>query len=368
MGQEAIRGEKAPRKAIKPPDRVDPTPSAYAGGFPFVGKVIGGGGSVRFEVPADAKGFRLSRFLFDRLKLSRNLVRRAKGAGGLLVDGVQRPVSHRLEGGEWVELQLETEGRVLPEALPLNVVYEDDQVLVVDKPAGMVVHPVRNYVSGTLANAVAHHLRGIGGPGVARPVLRIDRETSGLVLFARTPLAAQRLSQQLSDFKLDRSYLGLVRGWPEAEQGCVDLPIRRVWGHPVAREVAAGPRTPEQEAELREAEGAGRVLRGEWRSDGQRALTHYRVQERFQGASLLKFWLETGRTHQIRVHLSHLGHPLLGDGLYGEGGDPGRQALHAATLRFAHPLTGQIIHCDSPLPPDLIRFIGRLRGEPDQMQ
>lgn len=318
---------------------------------------------MRFEVPADAKGLRLSRFLFDRLKLSRNLIRRAKGTGGLLVDGAPLPVSYRLEGGETVEVRVESEGRVSPEPLPLNVVYEDDHVLVVDKPAGMVVHPVRSYVTGTLANAVAHHLRDEDGAGVARPVIRIDKETSGLVLFARSALAAQRLSTQLTEFKLDRSYIGLVKGCPEPEAGTVDLPIRRVWGHPVAREVAMGTRTPEQEALLRGAEAEGRVLRGEWTAGGQRAVTHYRVLERFDGASLLTFWLETGRTHQIRIHMSHLGHPLLGDQLYGAGGPPGRQALHAATLRFAHPTTGKVVHCASPLPKDLNLLIEELRRE-----
>ncbi len=308
---------------------------------------------MRFQVPTEAKGLSLGRYLYDRVKLSRNLMRRAKNEQGLFVDGRPVRVSYVLEGGEEVEVRVLSEGRVEPEALPLSVVYEDSEVLVVDKPAGQVVHPVRDYVSGTLANAVAYHLMGRGEEPVARPVLRIDRETSGLVLFGKTPLAAQRLAGALERYKLERLYLAFVHGALADDSGTVEVPMRRVWGHPVAREAAIGPRTPEQEAELAQAEAAGQALRDEWRATGQRAVTNWTALRRWPGVTKLGLALETGRTHQIRVHMSHMGHPLLGDELYGTAGPPGRQALHAATLVFAHPLSGEVLRFEAPMPHDL---------------
>lgn len=317
---------------------------------------------MRYEVPAEARGLTLGKFLYDRLKLSRTLIRRVKTAEGLLVDGRLVRSSYLLAGGEVVELRLPAEGRVQPEPVPLAIVYEDDSLLVVNKPSGMVVHPVRGYTSGTLANGVAYHLRERGEAAVARPVQRIDRDTSGLVLFAKDPAAAGRLAQELERHKLDRHYLAFVHGAVAADQGTVAVPIRRVWGHPVAREAAVGPRTPEQEALLAGAEAEGRVLREDWKASGQASVTHWEVLRRWPGATMLALRLETGRTHQIRVHMAHVGHPLLGDPLYGRGGAPGRQALHAASLAFAHPVTGAELRFEAPLPADL----GALMAELDQ--
>ncbi|HWI63214.1 MAG TPA: RluA family pseudouridine synthase, partial [Symbiobacteriaceae bacterium] len=284
---------------------------------------------MRYLVPPEARGLSLGKFLYDRLKLSRTLVRRAKHEGTILVDGAPCRVSHVLQGGEQVELVVKSEGRVEPEPMVLSVVYEDSDLLVVDKPAGMVVHPVKDYTQGTLAGGVAFHLLQRGEEPVARPVQRIDRETSGLVLFAKNPAVAGRLSTELEKHKLERRYIAFVHGELAAEEGTVAVPIRRVWGHPVAREVALGPRAPEHEALLAEAEAAGQVLREDWKATGQRAVTHWRVLRRWPGVTMLALQLETGRTHQIRAHMAHLGHPLLGDSLYGSGGRPGRQALHA---------------------------------------
>jgi len=316
---------------------------------------------MRFQVEPEARGMRLSQYLFDRLKLSHSLVRRAKVSGGLLVDGQPVRTSHVLSGGEVVEIRVAQEGRVTPEPVPIQVVYEDPYLLVVDKPAGMVVHPVRDYVSGTLANGVAYHLLRSGADPVARPVQRIDRETSGLVLFAKEPAVASLLARELERHKLDRCYVALVEGVVAADSGTVDRPLRRVWGHPVAREVAEGPRTPEQERLLAEAEAAGRVLREEWTAAGKPAVTHWRVLRRWRGATMLELRLETGRTHQIRVHMAYLGHPLLGDELYGGSRRLiGRQALHAASLALTHPVSGEFLHFTSPLPPDLADLVARL--------
>jgi len=316
---------------------------------------------MRFVVEPAARGLRLSQYLFDRLKLSRTLVRKAKTSGGILVDGKPARTSLVLSGGEVVEVRVAQAGRVDPEPVPIQVVYEDSYLLVVDKPAGMVVHPVRDYVSGTLANGVAYHLLQSGGDPVARPVQRIDRETSGLVLFAKEPAVAGRLARELERQKLERRYIALVEGAVAGDAGTVDRPLRRVWGHPVAREVADGPRTPEQERLLAEAAAQGRTLREDWTAAGQPAVTHWRVLRRWPAATMLELRLETGRTHQIRVHMAYLGHPLLGDELYGGSRRLiGRQALHAESLAFAHPVTGEMMRFTSPLPPDLADLVARL--------
>lgn len=311
---------------------------------------------MRYQVPPEAAGLSLGKYLYDRVKLSRTLVRRAKQQQGVLVDGRLARMDYLLRGGESVELVLEEEGRVAPEAMDLAIAYEDEELLVVEKPPGMVVHPVKDYVTGTLAAGVVHHLVERGEPPVARPIQRIDRDTSGLVLFAKNPAVAGSLSREMERHKLDRRYIAFVQGVILADSGTVDVPTRRVWGHPVAREAAVGPRTPEQEALLAEAAAAGQVLREEWKGAGQQAVTHYEVLRRWSGATMLALRLETGRTHQIRVHMAYLGHPLLGDEMYGGPvgcGPLGRQALHAASLVFAHPVSGALISLESPVPADL---------------
>ncbi len=315
---------------------------------------------MRYTIPPGVRGLTLGKFLYDRLKLSRTLVRRVKGAAGLLIDGRPVRTSYVLEGGEELELRVAAKGKVAPEPVPIRVVWEDEHLLVVDKPAGMVVHPVKDYTGGTLANGVAYHLQQRGEEPVARPIQRLDRETSGLVLFAKNPAVAGRLAQELERHKLERRYLAFVHGRVEPDAGTVDVPIRRVWGHPVAREAAVGPRTPEQEAQLAEAEARGERLREDWKATGQPAVTHWEVLKRWRAATLLALRLETGRTHQIRVHMAHIGHPVLGDELYGHSGPPGRQALHAASLAFAHPLTGELLQFESPLPEDLTALMAEL--------
>ncbi|HEY8347569.1 MAG TPA: RluA family pseudouridine synthase [Symbiobacteriaceae bacterium] len=320
--------------------------------------------AVEYVVPPQDGGITLGKFLYDRLRLSRTLVRRVKTAGGLYVNGQPARTSQRLQGGEVVELRLPAEGRVAPEPVPITVIYEDRYLLVVDKPPGQVVHPVRDYVSGTLANGVAYHLQQQGEDAVVRPVQRLDRDTSGLVLFAKDPAVASLLARELEQHKLDRHYIAYVAGALHPDRGTVSVPIRRVWGHPVAREVAVGPRTPEQEALLKEAEARGQVLREDWKAEGQPAVTHWEVLRRWPSATKVRLRLETGRTHQIRVHMAHLGHPLLGDRLYGDGRMAPRQALHAASLVFVHPVTGERLAFTSPLPPDLVALEQALDATP----
>ena len=251
------------------------------------------------------------------------------------------------------------------EQIALQIAFEDDDIIVIDKPAGLVVHPAAGHASGTLVNALIAHcgtsLSGIGG--VRRPgiVHRLDKDTSGLLVAAKNDRAHQALSAQFADHgrtgAMERGYLAFAWGVPNRPRGTIDAPIDR---HPHAREKMAV------------------------REGGREAVTHYEIRQTFAGrhgkpvASLLALHLETGRTHQIRVHLAHMGHPLMGDAVYGshfktkasqlgpEGQAAltalGRQALHAYLLVLEHPKTGEILHLESPLPEDLLLLESRLKA------
>jgi 23S rRNA pseudouridine1911/1915/1917 synthase len=215
---------------------------------------------------------------------------------------------------------------------------EDADLLVVDKPAGLLVHPTAPEHHHTLAHGVAHHLLRQGVHARVRPVHRIDRDTSGLVLFAKSAHAQAGLDAQLREHRLRRSYLALAAGLPVDAEGVVDAPIGRHPVNPTLRAVRPG---------------------------GEEARTRYRVVERFARAALVELELETGRTHQIRVHLAHLGHPILGDGWYGGSGrDLGRPALHAHRLGFVHPTPPhREVELVAPLPEDMAALAARLRAE-----
>ena len=228
--------------------------------------------------------------------------------------------------------------------IALKIVFEDAHMLVIDKPVGLVVHPAPGNLDGTLVNALLAHcgdtLSGIGG--VKRPgiVHRLDKDTSGLLVVAKSDRAHQGLSAQLLDRSLGRTYLAFVWGVPTPRAGKIDLPIGR---HPVDRKKMAVTKS------------------------GRAAVTHYEVLEEYDGASLVRCKLETGRTHQIRVHLAHIGHPLVGDPVYGKGRRPPpipltRQALHAAEIHFIHPVTGKAMTFSSELPPDLSALKSALGG------
>jgi 23S rRNA pseudouridine1911/1915/1917 synthase len=222
-----------------------------------------------------------------------------------------------------------------PEDIPLEIAYEDDELLVVNKPAGMVVHPAPGNYTGTLVNALLYHCKNLSGiGGVSKPgiVHRIDKGTSGLLLVAKTDRAHKSLSKQFKDKTINRVYVSIVKGVIELDNGTVELPIGR---------------SPKDRKKM--------TVKFE---DSKDALTNYRVLERFADATLLELVLGTGRTHQIRVHMSHMGHPIIGDEKYGykdEGID--RPALHAKTIGFAHPVTGEYMEFTSELPPDMVKLI-----------
>jgi 23S rRNA pseudouridine1911/1915/1917 synthase len=313
---------------------------------------------------ADAdSGERLDRLLArDIAALSRTRIKALILDGAVAIGGrtILDP-GHRVNAGDRIEVTVPPPEEPEPQAenIPLNIVYEDDQLIVVDKPSGLVVHPAAGHATGTLVNALIAHcgdsLSGIGG--VKRPgiVHRLDKDTTGLMVVAKTDRAHQALAEQFADHgrtgPLQRGYLAFVWGAPDRPKGTVDAPIDR---HPHARDKMAV------------------------RQSGREAITHWQVLDRYPGsdkkplASLIECRLETGRTHQIRVHLAHLGHPLIGDSTYGQGFRTksallapaarqalealGRQALHAYLLGFEHPASGEELVFRSELPADLARL------------
>ena len=313
-------------------------------------------------ITEEAGRHRLDRALAEAWPdLSRSRIQALMRDGHVGVDGaVASDPSARLRRGGEVTLQVPEplDARPAPEPIPLDVVFEDDELVVIDKPAGLVVHPGAGHERGTLVNALiahcGHSLSGIGGerrPGI---VHRLDKDTSGLLVVAKSDAAHQALCAQFADHGregcLERAYLALVWSAPDPRRGTVDLPLIRSSSHREKMSVAAP-------------------------GHGRRALTRFVVEETYPAgatepaASLVRCTLETGRTHQIRVHLAHLRHPLIGDALYGAGfmtkiarlprpaatlaAAIGRQALHAALLQFAHPATGKVMRFESGLPKDL---------------
>ena len=274
--------------------------------------------------------------------LSRAAARRLIERREITISGATAKPSHRLRLGERVEGRVPEPApdRLEPQAIPLEIVHEDTQLVVVDKPAGMVVHPSAGHREGTLVHALLYHCKGLSGiGGVLRPgiVHRLDKGTSGLLVVAKTDLAHQRLSHQFKRRSIEREYLALVRGMPAADEGTINAPIGR---HPRDRK------------RFSTHAHVGRV-----------AVTHWWVEERFAELTLMRVGLETGRTHQVRVHLASVGLPVAGDPVYGGGRKLAqelgltRQALHAAHLGFEHPETGERLRFDSVLPEDLAMVI-----------
>jgi 23S rRNA pseudouridine1911/1915/1917 synthase len=273
--------------------------------------------------------------------------------GTITVEGASVKPAYRLRSGEAVEGEIpEPEPTVLePEPIPLRIIYEDEALLVVDKPAGLVVHPAPGHSSGTLVHALLHHCRDLSGiGGVRRPgiVHRLDRGTSGLLVAAKNDRAHRHLSAQFRSHSVEREYLALVRGSPRRERGVIDQPLAR---HPGDRKrFTANRRLTERGARARPA------------------VTHWSVEERLGDVTLLRVRLETGRTHQIRVHLASIGLPVLGDPVYGGGRAVARalgldrQALHAGLLGFDHPEGKGRLRFVSPLPNDLIDVLERVRA------
>lgn len=316
----------------------------------------------RLKVDPGQKALRIDKFIFERIaNASRNKIQEAIRHGFVRVDGNLVKANYKVRPNEEIIISLPDPPRdneIVPENIPLNIIYEDDQLLVVNKPAGMVVHPAFQNWSGTLVNALAYHFSHLpempdndGRPGL---VHRIDKDTSGLLVIAKTELAMTKLAKQFFDHSIERTYWGLVWGVPEALKGTINVNIGR---SPKDRRLTVA--FPEGEA-------------------GRNAITHFEVLQDLRYVSLVKCNLETGRTHQIRAHMKHLGHPLFSDATYG--GDKilkgtrfskyksfvencfkllPRQALHAKSLGFIHPTTQKQMQFNSELPQDFQSVLNR---------
>lgn len=312
---------------------------------------------IELTYPTDSEPARLDQVVGEMEGLTRSMARRLIESGLVTVDGASHKPSLKLRGGEFIVVTIPPPVPAEPaaEEIPLEILYEDSDLVVVNKPAGMVVHPGAGNAGGTLVNALLGHCRdlsGIGGelrPGI---VHRIDKDTSGVLVVAKNDQAHRDLSHQFKEHTIKRVYLALVFGSPKADKGKIESTIGR---HPVDRKRMSG------------------LARR-----GKQAVTHWQAIRRYPGLTLMRLKLETGRTHQIRVHLSEAGHPLAGDPVYGGSGrltnirDPqlialikglGRQALHAKTLGFIHPATREYMEFDTELPADMAQIIEYLESQ-----
>jgi 23S rRNA pseudouridine1911/1915/1917 synthase len=305
---------------------------------------------MKVDVPPEAAGERLDHFLAGPLG-SRTRAQRLIDAAAVLVDGAPRPKRHRLAGGERIEIE-EDEPEDASEAAAVAafaVVHEDDDLLVVDKPAGVVVHPAPGHRQGTLVQALADRVAGGEDPERAGIVHRLDRDTSGLLAVARTATAFDALKAAIMRREVEREYLALVVGTPGSRTGTIDAAIGR--------------------------DRSNRTVMSTRTDKPRRAVTHFEILEELPGRSLLRVKLDTGRTHQIRAHMAAIGHPVCGDQAYGGrgGGLPiglTRQFLHSARLVFSHPVSRESIDCESKPPADLHRALDAARrgsapGGPD---
>jgi 23S rRNA pseudouridine1911/1915/1917 synthase len=297
---------------------------------------------VEVVVPPDAAGERLDRFLAGVAEVgSRSAAERLLAERKVSVDGSLRAKSYRLESGQVVAFEPpeRRETTLVPEDVPLRIAYEDEHLLIVDKPAGVVVHPSAGHPGGTLVHGLLAHAAA-GGEEPERPgiVHRLDRDTSGLLVVARSDEAHRRLQRLLRRHEIVREYLALVRGRPRSQRGRIEAPIGRDRRDPTR--VSLDTSVPRE------------------------AVTEFEVAELLRGHALLRVRLQTGRTHQIRVHLAAIDLPVSGDPVYGVAGDLGleTQFLHAARLAFSHPFTGLAVEADSPLPDDLAAALERARG------
>ncbi len=293
------------------------------------------------KVSSVDNGLRLDQFLVGQFqkRYSRSYLQHLIAQGNVLVNGARVKRHTSVRAGDEIEVILkEKEERpwLIPEKIPLDIIYEDEEIVVVNKPSGMVVHPACGHYTGTLVHALLAHcgsLSQAGGPARPGIVHRLDKETSGVILAAKTENAHYHLAEQFASRQVKKKYLAIVRGRVARQEGVIQLPIGR---HPVNRQKMAV------------------IAKGEGRS--REAETRYRVLERFKQATYLELEPTTGRTHQIRVHLSALGHPILGDTVYG-GSFPRlkipRLMLHAGSLIFSHPVTNKEMLFEAPLPEDL---------------
>lgn len=287
--------------------------------------------TIVYKITASDAGLRIEQYL-RRLGYSRqNLTELKKMNESVLVNGICSYLTRTLSAGDELIIRIqenEVSQKIPPADIPLNILYEDEDILVVNKPAGMPIHPSMNNYYHSLANACAYYYRQQNKPFVFRCTNRLDRDTSGVTVIAKHMVSSNILSSYAYKHEIDREYLAIVRGSVAPACGTIDAPLSRKDGSVIERIVDF--------------------------EHGERAITHYRVIKEKNGHSLVSLHLETGRTHQIRIHMKYLGFPLIGDYLYNPDMEfISRQALHSHTLRFAHPITGECMEFTAPLPEDM---------------
>lgn len=297
---------------------------------------------LKYVADKDDEGVKLDSILRTRLNLSRRMIIWLKKTNNIFLNDQPVFVSAVVKMGDVISVNIAKDESqdIEPQDMPLSIIFEDRDLLVVDKQPGIVVHPTKGHPEGTLSNAIIYHWRKNGEDTIVRLVNRLDRDTSGLVMVAKNQFSHQAMAKQLDANQVQKIYIAVAHGVVADDSGTIDMPIDRPSRESIKREIM---------------------------ETGLRAVTHFDVLKRFDEATLLKIYLETGKTHQIRVHMSHLGHPLFGDTLYGEYDDSlfiGRQALHAASLKFIHPRTGEQLNLGAQLPNDMKALIRRLEKNP----
>ena len=294
------------------------------------------------KVSKEYEGATIREFLKEDLGLASRLIRRSAIEKRILVNKKEVRMRYIVHTGDLVQINLQSDEsqNITPEKMDLDIVYEDEDILVINKKPYMVVHPTKTYQSGTLANGVLFYFKETNQNCIVRLVSRLDMNTSGLIIIAKNQFAHMALSKEMEENNLEKRYLAIVHGNLKEKEGTIDAPIYRPDG---------------------EEFGTMRIVD----ERGQRSITHYKVIEKYENASLVECTLETGRTHQIRVHLSSIGHPIYGDSLYGSGDEEqdliSRQALHAYSLDFRSPRTGEILSLKSNLPEDIKTLIEKIK-------
>ncbi|RAV04761.1 RluA family pseudouridine synthase [Paenibacillus sp. YN15] len=301
-------------------------------------------GELALTVESEFAGQRIDKYVNESMDtvVSRTQIQNWIKDGHVLVNGFAVKSNYKVAEGNIIAVTVPKleETEIAPEPMGLDIVYEDSHVIVVNKPRGLVVHPAAGHYTGTLVNGLLHHCKDLSGiNGKLRPgiVHRIDKDTSGLIMAAKNDQAHQSLAQQLKDHTVTRKYIAVVHGVVPHDMGTVDAPIGR--------------------------DSYDRKLFTVTEKNSRHAVTHFTVTERLKEFSVLELKLETGRTHQIRVHMKYIGYPLVGDPFYGKSRDKEMkgQALHAAVLGFVHPVSGEYLEFSAPLPEDMRQLLERLR-------
>lgn len=292
-----------------------------------------------FKVEANQESMKLREYLRAVQQLSGRLIKGAAMDGRIAVNGQRAKLNHVLKTNDEIALDVikEESQNIEPEKIDVEIVYEDKDLVIVNKQPGIVVHPTKTYPSGTLANGLLYYFKEKGESCIVRLVSRLDMDTSGLIIIAKNQFSHMALAREMRKDSFEKSYLAIVHGNMKDKEGTINLPIYRTGGDNIKRIVD---------------------------ERGQESITHFKVLESFDVGDVVKLTLETGRTHQIRVHLTHLGHPLYGDSLYGLDSDKeyiSRQALHAYRLKFLHPRLGEVVELEVDMPKDMKELLEKLK-------